>query len=328
MSLAVRLRPWDVFSHFTDSQLEKLAGCVSRTHFPPGASVIRQGDPTQEAYVIERGEVHILRTTTYGEFRLAALGPGDMFGETSFVDGGDRSSDAVTGSECDLLAINPVAVAALTDAEPQIHLALYWTFWKALSSKLRRTNDRLTRFFTEQAGAPPELRGGQGDAPRPGFKIRLDDKRRLFEEQRLSSLEIHFLTSLSKERKLAPGEEIFHEGDDGDALYVVLEGRVMISKFIPGAGEEALAFLERGDYFGEMALIDRQPRSADAKADAGGAVVLAIPREVLEGILDIHKVSSLRLLKLLCSLVARRLRELDDKIVGWFIISGGDLSEG
>jgi len=103
----------------------------------------------------------------------------------------------------------------------------------------------------------------------------------------------------------------------------VLEGRVMISKFIPGAGEEALAFIERGGYFGEMALIDNAPRSADAKAHEGGAVVLAIPREVIEGILDIHKISSLRLLSILCNLVATRLRELDDKVITWFILAGG-----
>ena len=100
----------------------------------------------------------------------------------------------------------------------------------------------------------------------------------------------------------------------------------MISKIIPGAGEEALAFLERGDYFGEMALIDKQPRSADAKAGGGGAVVLAIPGHVLEGILDIQRVSSLRLLRVLCSMVARRLREIDDKIAGWFMLSGGAVS--
>ncbi|MGD2115412.1 MAG: cyclic nucleotide-binding domain-containing protein, partial [Acidobacteriota bacterium] len=114
-----------------------------------------------------------------------------------------------------------------------------------------------------------------------------------------------------------------HEGDAGATMYVVLEGQIMISKNIPGAGDEALAFLERGDYFGEMALIDNKPRSADARAHDRGAVVLAIPGDVLSGILDIQKVSSLRLLKILCTLVAKRLRELDDKLVGWFILAGG-----
>ena len=110
-------------------------------------------------------------------------------------------------------------------------------------------------------------------------------------------------------------------------MYVVLEGRILISKFIPGAGEEALAFLERGDYFGEMALIDSAPRSAQARAHDGGAVVLAIPAEVVAGILDVRKVSSLPLLKILCGLVAKRLREVDDKIVGWYILSGGESNQ-
>ena len=103
-----------------------------------------------------------------------------------------------------------------------------------------------------------------------------------------------------------------------------LGGRILISKFIPGAGEEALAFLERGDYFGEMALIDQAPRSAQARAHDEGAVVLAIPGEVVNGLLDVNKVSSLPLLKILCGLVTKRLRELDDKIVGWYILSGGE----
>lgn len=323
MTLADRLRPWESFSHFTDAQLERLATCVSRSHFPDGAAVLRHGDPTKEAYFVESGGIAIQRQTAYGEFRLATLGPGDLFGETSFVDGGERSGDAVTLGGADVLAFNPVAVMALVDDDAPLHLALYWTFWKSLSSKLRRTNERLTRFFSESGGAAAAADRPVAAAEAAGFHVDVKDKRRVFEEQRLSGLEINFLASLSKEQKLAGGETIFREGDAGEAMYVVHDGRVMISKFIPGAGEEALAFLERGDYFGEMALIDNQPRSADAKADAGGAVVLAIPREVVEGILDIRKVSSLRLLKLLCSLVARRLRELDEKIVGWYIIGGG-----
>ena len=327
MSLAERLRPWESFSHFTEPQLVRLAEVMSRSSFPDGETVLRHGDPTQEAYFIESGGVAIQRQTPYGEFRLATLGPGDLFGETSFVDGGARTGDAVAVGGADLLAFDPAAVSGLDDDDRQLQLALYWAFWKSLSSKLRRTNERLTRFFSESGAAPAAMEPPAVAADAGGFRIDLRDKLRVFEEQRLSGLEINFLASLSREKKLGGGETIFREGDPGEAMYVVLDGRVMISKFIPGAGEEALAFLERGDYFGEMALIDNQPRSAHAKADAGGAVVLAIPREVLEGILDIRKVSSLRLLKLLCALVARRLRELDEKIVGWYIIAGGQHAE-
>ena len=155
------------------------------------------------------------------------------------------------------------------------------------------------------------------------LRVGLDAKRDLFREQKLSRMEINFLSTLSKEQQLKPNETLFREGESGDRMYVILEGKVMISKRIVGAGVEALAILERGDYFGEMALIDREPRSADAKAHDTGAVVLSISHEVLQGILDIQKVSSLRLLELLCGLVAKRLREIDDKLIGWYIFDAG-----
>ena len=111
---------------------------------------------------------------------------------------------------------------------------------------------------------------------------------------------------------IEPGGGATLSASEVEKMYVVLDGRVLISKFIPGAGEEALAFLERGDFFGEMALIDNQPRSADARAHDGEAVVLGIPRGIVDDLLDPKKVSSLRLLKLLASLLSKRLRELDD----------------
>ena len=311
-----------LFSHFSDAQLEKLAAGIARVRYPAAVTVVKEGDPTQDAYIVEKGRVRIQRETPYGKFSLAQLGEGDLFGEASFVDAVARSGDAFGETPTELLVLNPVAVAAVTDKDPRLALALFWTFWKSLSSKLRRTNDNLGRFFGQGGSAPN--RPSQAKEPPPGeFHVDLSTKRHLFQEQKLSPMEINFLTSLSRERKLAAGEVLFREGDPGDAMYVVLSGRVMISKFIAGAGEEALAFLDRGDYFGEMALIDNQPRSADAKAHDGGAVVLRIPRDVVEGLLDPNKVSSLRLLRLLASLVSKRLRELDDKIVGWYILAGG-----
>lgn len=322
MSFQNLLRQWDVFSHFTDEQLAQLARCLSRNRFPANTLIVKEGEPTQDAYLIETGAVRIQRHTPYGLFGLATLRTGTLFGETSFVDGIPRSGDAFTLADTQLLAINPVAVASLVEHDKLFHLALYWAFWRSLSAKLRMTNEKLTNFFSE-GGGPPSAGPSVANAPPGEVHVDLASKRKVFQEQKLSSMEINFLSTLSKEKKYGPGQVIFREGESGHEMYVVLEGRVMISKYIPGAGEEALAFVERGGYFGEMALIDNQPRSAAAKAYEGGAVVLAIPREVLEGILDIHKVSSLRLLTILCNLVASRLRELDDKIISWFIFAGG-----
>jgi len=326
LGLASRLAQLALFAHFREPELEALAACAVGRAYEPQASILRQGEPTLDIYVVDRGLVDIQRTTPYGQFTLAQLGAGQLFGETSFVDSATRSGDVVAHTQSALVALLATPTLALLERDQRVAVALYWAFWKSLSAKLRSTNDQLGRFFSQNPRSagdkPPLAKSTTGE-----FRLDIAAKRSLFAEQKLSSLEINFLTSLSRERKLKSGQILFHEGDPGDAMYVVLEGRVLISKFIPGAGEEALAFLERGDYFGEMALIDRAPRSAQARAHDGGAVVLAIPAEVVAGILDVRKVSSLPLLKILCGLVAKRLREVDDKIVGWYILSGGESNQ-
>ncbi len=66
--------------------------------------------------------------------------------------------------------------------------------------------------------------------------------------------------------RLQPGEVIFQEGDRGDSLYLVGEGSVKISKRGRGGAQETLAFIQPGNFFGEMALLDGEPRSAMATA--------------------------------------------------------------
>jgi CRP-like cAMP-binding protein len=326
LGLASRLSQIALFAHFREPEIEALAACAVGRAYPQQTTILRQGEPTQDVYVVDRGLVEIQRTTPYGQFTLATLGSGQLFGETSYVDSSPRSGDVVARTESALFVLRTAETRALLERDQRVAVALYWAYWKSLSAKLRSTNEQLGRFFSQGPRSandkPPVTKQPTGE-----FRLDIAAKRNLFAEQKLSSLEINFLTSLSRERKLKPGQVLFHEGDPGDAMYVLLEGRMLISKFIPGAGEEALAFLERGDYFGEMALIDRAPRSAQARAHDGGAVVLAIPAEVMAGILDVRKVSSLPLLKILCGLVAKRLREVDDKIVGWYILAGGESNQ-
>jgi CRP-like cAMP-binding protein len=96
----------------------------------------------------------------------------------------------------------------------------------------------------------------------------------------------------------------------------------MICKYIPGGGEEALAILDRGDFFGEMALLDGEPRSADARAYGGALTVLALDQATVREVLGLDPDAALDFLRLLCRLLADRLREIDEKVIGWRILAG------
>ena len=71
-----------------------------------------------------------------------------------------------------------------------------------------------------------------------------------------------------------------------------------------------------------MALIDGQPRSADARAHGGPVTVLALDEGTLREVLTVDPHASLEFLQLLCRLVAKRLREIDEKVIGWRIMAG------
>src|SRR4051795_13446735 len=77
---------------------------------------------------------------------------------------------------------------------------------------------------------------------------------------------LRLVAGLAASKELKAGEHIFREGEIGAEMYVIAQGKVRISKMVPGIGEESLAILEPGNYFGEMALVDDTPRSADASA--------------------------------------------------------------
>ncbi|PKK90487.1 MAG: hypothetical protein CVV64_08980 [Candidatus Wallbacteria bacterium HGW-Wallbacteria-1] len=72
------------------------------------------------------------------------------------------------------------------------------------------------------------------------------------------------IVEIASTRKAPAGEIIFNEGDPGDAFYIVEEGKVDILKDTGGV-QRVLATLSKGDFFGEMALIEGEPRSATVK---------------------------------------------------------------
>ena len=82
------------------------------------------------------------------------------------------------------------------------------------------------------------------------------------------------LRSLLKVRQLPAGSPIFKMGDAGDAMYLIEGGRVRISVYDADRNSVTLAELARGDFFGEMAILDDKPRSADASAIENARVLV------------------------------------------------------
>jgi CRP-like cAMP-binding protein len=139
--------------------------------------------------------------------------------------------------------------------------------------------------------------------------------------QTLSSEQLGRVAAIAVRRQLAGGSSIFAEGAVGDEMFVILSGRVRISKRVRGVGEEALAILEPGAYFGEMAMFDDSPRSADALAHTG-CTLAVVKREALEQLMFVDKDLAHALLWTFVRTLSRRLREMNEKIQGFFAMAG------
>lgn len=136
----------------------------------------------------------------------------------------------------------------------------------------------------------------------------------------LTHSQLQKVANLAQVRSYEGSAHIFREGDPGQEMYVITEGRVRISKLIPGAGEEALAILEKGQYFGEMAVIEDSPRSADAIAHIP-CKLWVISRDKLEQLMFTDKDLAYVLLWTFVRTLSERLRETNEKLRTFFAVS-------
>mgnify|MGYP001612019262 FL=1 len=138
----------------------------------------------------------------------------------------------------------------------------------------------------------------------------------------LTADELEEIQKICLKERIAKDTVIFKEGDAGDRCYIITAGEARISKFIPNIGEEALAVLKTGDYFGEMALIDNFPRSAHAIANSD-LEVLAITKTDLDKVLIRDREMGYKLLWTFTRTLSKRLRETNEKMAGFLAMSGG-----
>lgn len=124
------------------------------------------------------------------------------------------------------------------------------------------------------------------------------------------------MADLARVQRLKKGEYIFAHGDAGDGLYVILAGKVRISRNLSGMGEEALAVLGEGKYFGEMSIVDDEmPRSADAIAHESGTMIVKLPKDDLRDLMFVDRELAYELLWRFVRTLSGRVRESNDRLL-------------
>lgn len=169
------------------------------------------------------------------------------------------------------------------------------------------------------SSAPEERRRPRGAAAesegdeRMSMLVRTLRQVSLFEG--LLPLHLKRIGALCLEVDFAPSQPVFKHGDPGDGLYLILEGAIRISRTVSGIGEEALAVLKPGHYFGEMSIVDDEmPRSADAIAHERSRL-LKLPKDDLRDLMFVDRELAYELLWRFVRTLSGRLRDSNDKLL-------------
>ncbi len=318
LRVALDLRRFRVFRHFSDAHLVHLAQIAHRETFGHAQALAREDQENRDIFVVMEGRLQDCRKTPIGTQVLATPGVGELIGEISYIDRKPRTSTVVGVDAGTVLRFPAAEMDQLVTRDRDLGVSLLWSFWHSLAAKVRSANGAMTEIIT------PGLEPGHSATGQPGERVYLEQAAKVdvLREQGLSAAELRLLATYSREERFAPDALIFGEGEHGDKLYIVVDGQVRISRHLQGMGEEALTILGRGEVFGEMALIDDEPRSAHARAHTSGCTVFTVDRQRLEEVLEMDPDAAHQFLTLLCQILCRRIRAMNDRLVAWRLMAG------
>lgn len=143
---------------------------------------------------------------------------------------------------------------------------------------------------------------------------RIKKLRTLLLFETLNSKELKIVDGLLHERKYLKEEVVFDTGEEGQALYIILSGKILIChQGQPSSGK--IAELEQGRLFGELALLDNSPRSTQTRALEDSTLAVFFRDDFL-GLLETHAVIASKISLQLARHIGRRLRETVSSIDG------------
>lgn len=262
-----------------------------------GSFILLEGDEGKDTfYIIRQGKVQVNRSVeTLKENNSEVLGPGDFFGVISAMSRHPSTETAIALTDVILIAVKRDQFGFLIKQSAPLALKIIRYF----SKKLRHFDVLLTQLSSKKhiheesdvsqiydigeyyfkAGLIPlSIYAFQRyldflpNGPKSQEAIERIQRYARFKEEAFSSV------SSGYTRKFKKDSFIFCEHEPGEELFIIQQGKVKITKLL-GGREVLLAVLKGGDIFGEMAILENQPRSASAIAFDGDVTMLAVSRK-------------------------------------------------
>jgi CRP-like cAMP-binding protein len=134
--------------------------------------------------------------------------------------------------------------------------------------------------------------------------------------ENFSPAEVRLLAHFMHVYRAEPGVEIIHEGEGGDFMLMVLEGKVEVHKRDRWNTPQLIAVVEAGRTLGEMSMIDGEPRFATCMAAEQRATIAVLDRESLARIIVEQPLLGAKVLMELVLMLSQRLRATSSRLLG------------
>ncbi len=252
--------------------------------YKDGEAIVNQGETGNSMYVIQSGEVTVVQSKNGKEVKIAELGEGDFFGEMALIERRNiRRATVRSMGDTRVLTVDKKTFLNRVQEDPSMVFRIVQTS----IGRVRKLTDQVSHIKAADRRAwdsrgvsriNPEEQQKKGIHQRMSMVLWettigfLPFKRTGKKEEK--GLKTNILGRLYKD-----GEAIVNQGEREDCMYVIQSGKVIVCQSINGKGVK-VAELGEGDFFGEMALFERNTRIATVHS-MGDTRVLAVDKKTL-----------------------------------------------
>ena len=243
-------------------------------------------------YIIQSGKVHTFRQGDVLSDSGSVLGPGDFVGVVPCMSSHSQIETAVAATDVVVISVRRDQYQALISKNTPVAMKIIRTF----ANRMRTVNEILTRLTLKNsmADSPERMysiaayyeKMGKTDLAVYGYYqymkecpggANIEKAKSRFVTLKARSHAVYFESPTGNLRNYPKDTMIFSECQSGQDMFIIQSGQVKISKVVDD-NEVILAVLQKGDFFGEMALLENKPRSASAIAHEY-CVLMAVNRK-------------------------------------------------